>query len=44
MGLKEDIKKLKAVLKPKRKIKFIYNISDMTDEEGVIWILYTLKA
>jgi hypothetical protein len=39
------IKKLQAVLKPKKQVKFVFSKDEIThDDDNIIWILYTLQA
>ena len=42
MSLKTDIHKLKQLLKPKKTIRFILNIDEIDESEGVVWVLFEL--
>jgi hypothetical protein len=42
MSLKRRIEALEEKFKPKSTIRFILNINEMTDEPGVIWVLFEL--
>jgi hypothetical protein len=43
MSLKAEVKALKALIKPKTILKFIFNESEIVDEPGTIWILYSVQ-
>ena len=42
MSLRDDIKKLKEILRPKRTIKFVLSQSEITDDPNIIWVLFKL--
>ncbi len=44
MSLKDDIKALKALVKPKTQLKFVFTESEILDESGTIYIFYTSQA
>ena len=45
MSLYKDIKALKELLKPKKKLKFVISKDMVYDEEGtdIIWVVLTLS-
>jgi hypothetical protein len=42
MSLRTDLKKIKAMIKPKQTLRVIFNETDITDEQGVVWVLFTV--
>lgn len=40
MSLKQRVDKLLKLIKPKATMRFILDESEMTDEKGVIWVLF----
>jgi hypothetical protein len=45
MSMKDDINKIKQHIKPKQKVKFVYKVSDIKDDDdetNTIWVLCTL--
>jgi hypothetical protein len=42
MSLKRRIEALEEKFKPKPQIRFILSVDEMTDEPGVIWVLFEL--